>query len=362
MTNLIISLICLLVALLGVVLKKTYFFIPTHELKRRAENSDPAATKLYKVAVYGPSLRALLWLVIGLGSAASFLLLAKLAPLWLSILIVGILIYLIFSFIPNGRVTKFGLLLAKLASPILSWLLYHTHTLLSLHVVATSKRKPSNHTGVFEADDLFKLLEHQKTQTDNRLSEQELDQLRKALLFSNKKVSDVLTPKKKVKTILASDTISPILINELYESKQDQVLVKDKKGGEVIGTLAFKSLGIHSHGQVSDYIEAKINYLHEKDPLTEAVEAFNKTRGTTFVVINNSGDFIGIITIENILHELLGDVQAHDFENYQNPEAVIARHNKPKKEIEPTEEPEETPVKTDEEVLELQTKNDENPN
>ena len=89
MNPVVLSALLLLLALTGIVIRKTYFYVPARELKRRAAKHDPAAAKLYRAVAYGNSLRALLWLYIGLTSAASFILLARALPVWASLLIVS---------------------------------------------------------------------------------------------------------------------------------------------------------------------------------------------------------------------------------------------------------------------------------
>jgi CBS domain containing-hemolysin-like protein len=253
MNNLIIGVLSLALACIGIVLKKTYYYLPVNELKRRAEKSDPVAVKLYTPMSYGSSLKVLLWLYIGLTSAVSFILFAREMPIWLSLLIIGPLIYVVFSLLPSSRVTKFGITLTKLATPILNWLLNYLHPLLSRGSEKVEKKYIiSNHTGLYERTDLIDLINRQQKQADNRLSEKELDTLKRALIFNDKKVSDILTSWDKVKTILSKDTIGPILINELHKSGQQFILVKDTPKGSVVGILAFTDLNLKSHGKVEN--------------------------------------------------------------------------------------------------------------
>jgi CBS domain containing-hemolysin-like protein len=73
-----------------------------------------------------------------------------------------------------------------------------------------------------------------------------------------------------------------------------------------------------------------------------------------FVVINSFEEYVGILSIEKVLKQLLGHVPGDDFDQYANPVAVAARHTKrPEPEsLEPHEEkPDETPVETEEEVV-----------
>ena len=351
MTNLIIAIVLLLLALAGIVVRKTYYYLPARELKRRAADHDRLATRLYRAVAYGNSLRGLLWLYIGLATAASLVFLARILPVWVSLLVVGPLLWIAFSLIPATRVTKVGIRLTTFVTPPIAWLLNYLHPLLGRGVdLAEGRFTAPAHTGLFERDDLLALVKQQQQQPDNRLTDEELEIVKHSLGFGDRKVADVMTPRKRIKTILAGDTVGPILIDEVHKSGQGQALVRESRKGPFVGTLAFKQLDLQSTGQVKDVMETTIHYLHENDPLNQALHAFFTTNCSLFVVVNSFEEYVGILTIENVLHQLLGHVAGDDFDQYADLEAVAARHTKTK-EPKKTAESDETPVKTDDEVV-----------
>jgi CBS domain containing-hemolysin-like protein len=356
MTNLIFALILLVLALGGVVVRKTYFALPIRELKRRAMRHEPLASKIYRVAAYGNSLRSLLWLFIGLTSAGSLVLLARELPIWASLLIVGPLLWIAFSLLPASRTTSVGARLTTLVTPLLAWLLNYLHPTLSRGADVVEKRYlTGRHTGLYERDDLLRLIEQQQTQADSRLTPEELDIAHRALSFDHYTVGDVLTPGKEITVVSAADTIGPILIDELHKSDQDYALVRDDAGSDAkfhddaktetkseaktaakskepfVGTLAVNQLGLHSTGQIRDSMDATVYYLHEHDPLTEALHAFFVTNHPLFVVVNSAEEYVGVLTIANLLRQLLGHLPGDDFDQYTDPTAVASRHVKPSK-------------------------------
>ena len=117
MRNIIYATVFLLFALGGVVVRKTYFRLPLRELKRRAERGDKTARMLYRAVAYGNSLRGLLWLYIGLTSAAGLILLARELHIWVSLLIVGPLLWIAFSLVPASRTTRLGTWLTMMITP-----------------------------------------------------------------------------------------------------------------------------------------------------------------------------------------------------------------------------------------------------
>jgi len=327
-------------ALIGVVLRKNYFAVPARELKRRAAGHDKTATQLYRAVAYGNSLRSLLWLYIGLTGAASLVLLARQLPVWASLLVIGPLLWIVFSLLPASRTTRLGNYLTRLATPLIAWLLNYLHPVLNRGAgVVEHHYVAAGHTGLFEREDLLKLIEQQASQPDNRLTAEELEIAKRALSFDEYKVADVLTPRKAIKTILADDTVGPVLIDELHKGGQDYALVRASAKGDIVGTLRFEQLNLESHGHVRDIMDGKLYYLNENDSLSQALHAFFVTNQPVFVVINNFEEYLGVLSVETILRELLGHVPGDDFEHYSDVSAVAARHSNHS-------------VKTDDEVVE----------
>jgi CBS domain containing-hemolysin-like protein len=371
MSSYLAAVILLVLAIAGVVVRKTYYYVPARELKRRAEQHDPLASRLYPAVAYGESLRGLLWIWIGLATAGGFVLLVQVAPAWLSFIAIIGLLWVVNSWLPASRITRIGAHLATFVTPLIIWLLNYLHRPLSRGTETVQKRYTAPaHTGLFERQDLLELIEQQQHQPDSRLSEEELEIAKRALHFSDYRVSDVLTPRKHVKTTLANDTVGPVLIDELHKNGQGYLLVRESSKGDFVGVLAFKRLSLHSSGQVKNVMDKEIYYLHENDPLDQALHAFFKTNCPLFVVVNSSEEYVGIITIDNILRQLLGHIPGDDFESYHDVTAVAHRYVKPKQakkteaeadkkakdnateSDQPAEAADKTPVKTDDEVIE----------
>lgn len=329
-TSLIIPAVLLLLALGGIVVRKTYYAVPVKELKRRAQQRDPTARTLYSAVTYGASLRGLLWIFIVVTGGVGAVLLARATETVLSFAVLAIAIYAGLSWLPASNVSRFGTRLTLAVTPVIVWLLGHLYPVLSRVVHVAQKphtRKP--HTGVFERSDLLDLIEQQQAQADNRLSTEELEIVRRALSFDEFSVADVLTPRKQVPVVKADDTTGPILIDELHKSGKAYALVRETPKGPYVGSIDIARLGITTTGTVRDIMNPTIYYLHEADSLTEALHVFFATNHALFLVVNSFEEFVGIVSIEDVLKQLVGHVPGDDFDQYADPSAVAARHTTP---------------------------------
>lgn len=324
-SDLIYGIICLVLAANGVILKKVYYAVPVIELKRRAEKKDKAAEKMYAIIAYGNSLKALLWLYIGLFSAASFILLARIMPIWASLLIIAPIIYIIFSLIPASQFGTYGQVVTAIANPILKFLLNLTHPFFSKNTRRiTEHYNAHSHTGIYERPDLVELLDQIKKQSDSRIDESELETIKRALDFPDKSIRDIIIPVKKLLSLKSSDNIGPVLINDLHETPLKLGLVKEED--TIVGIIYFTDLNIHSTGQVKDHMTREVYFLSDDDNLTDLIDAFFKTKSRIYVVVDNFEEVIGIANLESIIEQIFGHVKANDFNEYNNIHKVASRH------------------------------------
>lgn len=318
------ALILLSLALLLIVLQKTYYFFPVRELKRQARGGDKIAIVLYRAVAYGASLRLLLWLLIGLSIAGAFVLMVQIAPAWLVFCAVAGLIWYSFAWSPHAQVTNNGARIVLAITPMISWLLYYTHPLLDYIASFISRHRPVTfHTGLYERADLIDLLESQRQLGDSRITDGELDIVLHALSFGDKTIQSIMIPKRDVKSVSQTDIIGPILMDELYASKHSRFPVISADEQSVVGTLFQRDfVSLRQGGTVADGMKPIVNYVHEDQTLYHALDAFLTTKQQMFIVINSAEAYVGIITIEDVLEQVIGRKIEDSFDSYDDRKAV----------------------------------------
>jgi CBS domain containing-hemolysin-like protein len=321
-SNFILGIVFLALASSGAIFRKTYFEVPLNEIKKRKNLGDDNFKQLDKALVYGKALRTLLWLYLGLTTAASLTLLAMSLPVWFSIILLALIIYWLFSILPSTRVTGWDKQLTRLANPGFIWILKYTSSYLENVSNLVAKNYKSPKAIVFDDDDLMTLIKAQSRQLNNRIDSETLLSLERAMTFNKHKIKDIMTPAKRVKTLVEDDIIGPILINDIHESGQDFALVKTSSKGNLSGVLALKSLNIKSKGRVADLMDLDIYYLNENSSINVAIKAIYETRQNHFVVINENKKFVGVITIETILKELTGPLSSVKTQSYNDADKI----------------------------------------
>lgn len=319
--------LCGLLLLLMISLQKTYAAIPAKELKRRARSGDELAAGLYKAVGYGHSLRAVLWFLIGLAGAAFFVVTTLLLPVWAALVLSGLLIWLGFVWLPTSRVTGIGEYVARALAPGFAWLLNYLHPLLDRTIGFIRRHRPVTiHTGLYDIDDLLTLIDQQQAQADNRIDEARLDIARHALQFGNLSVHQVLTPRRIVKMVKADEPVGPVLMTELHDSGHSRFPVYDGKKDNIVGVLYLRDLVSAKHiGTVRTLMQPNICYVHEEQSLLDALQAVLRTHQQLFVVVNSFEEYVGVISIEDILEQIIGKPIIDEFDQYQDLRAVAAR-------------------------------------
>ena len=324
MLTLIVLLVLASTSFLAISLKKSYAQISTKELKRRARSGDTLAKLLHRAAAFGTSLTILLWLVIGLSSGGFFILLARSLPAWAAFLISLAVIWFGFAWLPNTRASAMSKYYVRWFTPAITWLLIRFRPLLGRAELFFHDHAHIHlHTGLYEKEDLLELLRNQKKQLDNRITKNELKIAAGAIEFSDKTVRDVMTPRRMVKMVSANDFIGPVLMNELHDSGHSRFPVYGGKQGNIVGVLYLRDLlEIKDKRKVSELMKSQVYYVNEELKLGHVLQAILKTKHHMFVAVDSFEEVVGVITIEDILEQIIGQPIIDEFDKYENLRAV----------------------------------------
>ncbi|HSX46966.1 MAG TPA: CBS domain-containing protein [Patescibacteria group bacterium] len=342
-----------LLTLLAVSLQRTYARVPLKQLKHRARQGDGLAAAMLKAVGFGHSLRAVLWFLVGLTSAGFFVMIAQVAPPWFALAASGVLVWLGFVWLPAARVTFISERIAAWCAPMLAKLLNYLHPVLDRIITVIHKHRPVRvHTGLYDRQDLIDLLEQQQVQPDSRIERAELEIALHALKFGDDTVIEHMTPRRMVKAVSIEAPLGPVVMDELHASGHSRFPVYEGKPDNIVGTLYLRDLvRAKNSGTVQKLTKPDVAYVHEDQSLYDALQAILRTHHQLFIVVNSFEEYVGIITIEDVLEAIIGSPIIDEFDQYDDLRAVAARaarrehkqHSepaKPEQEEEPLVEPE----------------------
>lgn len=315
-----------LVAAFSASLRPVYSAIPIKELKRRAAHGDQMAHILYQVAHHGFTADALLSAATLLSSAIVVIILSSISSSLIGILLIIIFLWLVFFVLP-GRETKWAKRAALPISPYLARLLIKIRPLTNRLARLVRKHRPVTvKTGVFTKRDILQLFEDQKISATNQIEVSELEVAMHALTFGDKKVHEVMTPRRSVHFVEAEEPIGPVLLSELHDSGFSRFPVRKETDNVIVGTLYLRDLVDRKNGGiVSNAMSSKVFYVKDNESLEHVLHAFLKTKHHLFIVVNEFEDVVGIITIEDVLEQILGRKIVDEFDRYDDMRLVAAK-------------------------------------
>lgn len=323
---------------------KTYHSLPATELRRRARAKDPQAASMYKIVAHGQTLDLLLY-IFGVTSAVVLVIWSSRINWWAAV-ITMLLIAALALWVkvrPGGWLWSFGAWLAPLYAKILSY--------IRPVVEPLAKFLPANvpvHAGLYEREDLLELLNKQNKQIDNRIPEEDLKIASGALTYGDKKVGSIMIPRRKVRLVSESEAIGPMLMDELHATgfSRFPVIRETNRTANptIVGTLYLRDLVNNpDKSKVKGIMRKDAFFINEGCTLREALNGFHKTKHQLLVVVNNFEEITGVISLEDVLEQIIGQPIADEFDKYDDLRAVAnieaEREKAAHKEIEPAPEP-----------------------
>lgn len=168
-------------------------------------------------------------------------------------------------------------------------------------------------------------------QSQEVLSEDERTLIVAALGFKDQNISDVMTPRNVIKTIHKDEFLGPLVLSELHDSGHSRLPVVGEDIDHIIGMLHVRdllSLDNKKSATAESVMEKKVYYIHQDDTLDHALAAFIKTRHHLFVVINDQRETVGLLSLEDVIENLIGKKIVDEDDNHDDLRAVAHRIGK----------------------------------
>jgi len=177
---------------------------------------------------------------------------------------------------------------------------------------------------IYSKEELQRMFDGQELSKNSDIAADEARMIRKVLEFGDKKIRDIMTPRRMVRTVAQSDEVGPILMGELHDSGHSRFpVLADQKHTNFVGTLYLRDLVAETGSKkVKDMMQQDVQYVHEEQSLDHALRAFLKLQHHLFVVVNNFEEFVGVLSIEDVLEEIIGKEIVDEFDQHDSLRAV----------------------------------------
>lgn len=162
----------------------------------------------------------------------------------------------------------------------------------------------------FNRDDLASLVEADNVEVDSE-DEEDIRLFQNALDFADLRVRDCMVQRVDVEAVDLETTSIAELTERFVETNFSRIFVWHDSIDNIIGYVNSKSL-FERPESISDVL-IKTIYVAETMPLQAMLETFTKRKASIAVVIDEYGGTAGIISLEDVLEQIFGDIEdEHD--------------------------------------------------
>ncbi len=147
------------------------------------------------------------------------------------------------------------------------------------------------------------------------LSAEQAEYVTNVFRFSSKKVGECMLPREKMVCLELQTPLTKVL-EQVRESAHTRIPVYDGTLDNIVGIVNTKDLlhlvSLQGMAILDDAIYPA-NFLLPDQGITEALRLFKNTHRHMAIVRSNTSDVMGLITLEDILEEIIGDIEdEHD--------------------------------------------------
>lgn len=150
------------------------------------------------------------------------------------------------------------------------------------------------------------------------LSEFEITMINRVLKLHDTKAKDVMIPRTSAFAVDIEDELSDIL-DDIIEERYSRIPVYEKDIDNIIGLVHIKDIFAQAKKGNIELINLRgilreAYFVHEFMGVDKLLIEMQKNRTHMAIVINEYGGFSGILTIEDILEEIVGEIADEDDE------------------------------------------------
>lgn len=154
----------------------------------------------------------------------------------------------------------------------------------------------------------------EEAESEGGLEHHESELIRAAIEFNDMEVEEILTPR--VDIVAAPDTVTMEELSVLFaESGYSRIPVYHTSIDNIIGLIHekdFFSARYHNHTDITSLI-SKVFYTTGSAQISDLLRLLQRRKSHMAVVVDDYGGTMGIVTMEDILEELVGEIwDEHD--------------------------------------------------
>ncbi|MCD4761646.1 hemolysin family protein [bacterium] len=310
-----------------------FFSLNKDDLERKMKLGDEQAKKIYRVRKNGNLL--LCTLLIGnvaINSALSIFLGSIVSGFLAGITATG-LIVIFGEIIPQATFSRYAFELGVKVVWIVRIFIFALYPICWPLAWLLDKILGDEMPSVYSRKELIKIIEEHEQSGDSKLDEDEEKIIKGALSFSDKIVNDILTPRVEIFSLPINRLLDKKTIKDIKESGHSRIPIYREKLDDIAGILYAKDLiGNNFKDKTAEEVmRDNVIYVDYNKKLDDLLNAFKANRQHLFIVINEYGELSGLVSIEDVLEEIIGAEIMDEDDKFADLQAEARKKMKKKK-------------------------------
>ncbi|HSX02906.1 MAG TPA: hemolysin family protein [Candidatus Saccharimonadia bacterium] len=305
--------------------------LDTFELRRKAELGDKDARKVYRVRVRGNLL--LVTLLTGNVAAISALsiVLDSVYHGVVAGLLTTVLITVFGEIVPQAIVARYALRIGAQFTGLVRLLMIVLYPVCAPIAWALDRILGDELPTVYSKPELARIIEEHRDHHESGLDQDEVRIATGALNFGDRLIREVMTPRSVARMLPAEALIDAKFIKELKQAGFSRLPAYRASQDNIIGILYAKDLiGLKLGAKtVAEIARPSVRFVNENDHLDDTLNAFLKSRSHLSVVINEFSEVLGIVTIEDVLEEIIDREIRDEFDQHEDMRQVARKLKRP---------------------------------
>ncbi|PIN80656.1 hypothetical protein COV11_03620 [Candidatus Woesearchaeota archaeon CG10_big_fil_rev_8_21_14_0_10_30_7] len=281
------------------------------ELKRKVKLGDKKAIKIFPLREKGNLLLCTLLTGNVLVNSVLAIFLGSITVGIVAVIISTSLIVILGEILPQAAFSKYALE----ASSKITWLIWPCVWLLYPITWPLSKCLDWILGGelptIYSKKEIQLFLEEHHKAHKAPIDEEEFEILEGGLEFSDHKVREVMTPRVNTYFLDKFDVLTRGKLAEIQNKGHSRIPVFNKTRDKVVGILYVKdliSVNPSDKYEVKDIMRKDVVFVSDSDKLDTILNKFKEKRRHIFIVLDEFKGMAGIITLEDVLEEIVGEI------------------------------------------------------
>ena len=319
----IIAVLLLFCAAFFAVAETAYASCPKSRVKAAAERGDARAkTALLILDDFDKAISTLLICTNIVHIATASIVTVAVTKLWglsavsISTIVTTIVVFFAGEMLPKSIAKKYSEPLALATGPVLRFLMKvftPLSALLTWIGQSAAKLTPDETPVSFTEDELYDIIEDMTE--EGSLDEQQGELISSALQFGEVTVESVLTPRVDLVAVDISSRLEDILA-VIKTTNHSRLPVYEGSIDNIIGVLQIRKF-IKAYLRLGNNLDLRplmdeVFFIHQSTNIDELLPVMSKRKLNMAVVTDNYGGTLGIVTVEDILEELVGEIWDED--------------------------------------------------